>query len=230
MIEDVPIRSFPPPDDFVLGPGQTLMLRTCDEHMRAYNEFQWPMRGEVAAPDWSPVIRCGQGLHGFLRGVGAGSLASWEPTAIWLVVEITEATAVQLDGKIKVPRGVVRYAGERGEALALMSKHGQLDPGHLCEQQSATGDRGTASATGDRGTASATGDRGTASATGKHAIALASTVAEVGELGTLIIKYWDTKAERWRVRVGYAGEDGIEAGGRYQLDEHGKFIRVQAED
>ena len=41
--------------------------------------------------------------------------------------------------------------------------------------------------------------------------------------GELRIRYWD--GSRCRLAVGYVGEDGIEAGKRYQVDD-GRLVEV----
>ncbi len=183
--------------------GHTLALRTCDRDMKAYGGFQWPESGTVEAPDWDPAPVCGHGLHGLLRGVGDGGLLSWDPDARWLVVQVRESDIVRIDErKVKFPKGKVIFVGDRLGALATMARLGHLDDGHV---------GGTATA-GYCGTATA-GDRGTATA---------------GDRGTVIIKWWDGKAGRYRRAVGYVGEDGIEAGTRYRLDDHGAFVRADA--
>jgi len=89
------------------------------------------------------------------------------------------------------------------------------------------GDRGTATAgyggtatAGDRGTATA-GDRGTATAGYRG-------TATAGDRGTIQIKWWDDKAERYRLTTGYVGEDGIEANTKYKLDDKHGFIKCLA--
>ena len=70
-------RKFTPPT--TLRKGHTLMLRTCvrdsEGRLTAHGGFIWPAHGVVEAPDWKPTKECGNGLHGFLRGCGAGGLA-----------------------------------------------------------------------------------------------------------------------------------------------------------
>ncbi|MCK9463135.1 MAG: hypothetical protein M0R80_26225, partial [Proteobacteria bacterium] len=92
---------------------------------------------------------------------------------------------------------------------------------------SATGDQGSASATGIQGSASATGYKGSASATGREGTALSFHCAEAGDKGTIIIKWWDETAERFRVTVGYVGEDGIKPKTKYVLNKEHKFVEVQ---
>ena len=59
-----------------------LILRTCGANMKSHGGFQWPRSGPVSAPDWNPAPECGNGLHGFLRGEGDGSLADWSSNAV----------------------------------------------------------------------------------------------------------------------------------------------------
>jgi len=96
-------------------------------------------------------------------------------------------------------------AGDRGTATAV-------DSGTATAGDSGTataGDSGTATA-GDRGTATA-GDRGTATD---------------GCSGTIVIEWYDRKADRYRRTVGYVGEQGIEANAAYRCDEAGKLVRA----
>jgi len=91
------------------------------------------------------------------------------------------------------------------------------------------GDRGTATAgyrgtatAGDYGTATA-GDRGTATA-GYRGTATAGEggTATAGEGGEVHIRHYDGR--RYRIAVGYVGEDGIDPGTAYVVTE-GKLTR-----
>jgi len=83
------------------------------------------------------------------------------------------------------------------------------------------GDYGTAAA-GDYGTATA-GDYGTAAAgDGGTAAAGYGGTATAGDYGILVIKWRD--ANRYRISVGYVGEDGIEPNKKYKLNNVGQFI------
>src|ERR1041384_1805202 len=101
-----------------------LVLRTCAADLTAYGGFQWPESGPVEAPDWSPTAECGHGLHGLLWGEGDGRLLNWAPDARWLVVEVDAADVVELNGKVKFPRGVVIHCGNRESATAYIASHG----------------------------------------------------------------------------------------------------------
>ena len=87
------------------------------------------------------------------------------------------------------------------------------------------GDRGTATA-GDDGTATA-GDDGTATA-GVEGTATAGDdgTATAGDWGIVQIRFWDPAAQRYRIRTGYIGEDGLRPVVKYRLDEQGRFVEV----
>ena len=49
-------------------------------------------------------------------------------------------------------------------------------------------------------------------------------IATAGKKGEIRIKYWDAKAERYRTKSGYVGEDGIEENVAYRLDDNNNFV------
>jgi hypothetical protein len=174
--------------------NKVLVLRTCAADMSAYGGFIWPESGPIEAPDWNPEPICGYGLHGALWGEGDGDLLSWDHDAKWLVVEVDADTIVNLDGKVKYPRGVVVHCGTRESATTIIQV---ARPGAAVIGGTATaGNRGTATA-GYAGTATA-GNRGTATA---------------GDDGIIQVRWFD--GNRYRLATGYVGEDGIEANVTY---------------
>lgn len=58
-----------------------------------------------------------------------------------------------------------------------------------------------------------------------HATCYARVTA--GHEGMLAIRRWDGR--RYRLVVGYVGENGIEAGVPYRLDADGRFVRAEAQ-
>ena len=207
-----------------LAPGRVLLLRTCTAEMRGTNSksqhFTWPKSGHVACPDWRPKPCCGGGLHGLLWGEGRADLLLWEDSAVWIVFEADADKVVEITedggGKCKVPECDVVCCGTRHEATSyLMARapgrrvHGALITAGYSGTATA-GDSGTATA-GDSGTATA-GNRGTATA---------------GDSGIVQVKWWDEKANRYRIVTGYVGEDGIEKGKKYRAYETGKLVDVK---
>lgn len=167
---------------------KALILRTCDSDMRSYGGFLWPTAGEVVAPDWRATKECGHGLHGFLWGEGDGGLASFAENAKWIVAGINDW--IDLSGKVKFERAVVLHVGDRLSATAFIQKHGAK--GAIVGGTATAGDGGTATA----------GVGGTATA---------------GDRGTVLIRFYDYKAERYRIITGYVGEDGIKPNAKYRV-------------
>jgi hypothetical protein len=155
----------------------TYLLRTTGPNGESFGGFVWPLKkgAIVKAPDWSPVKRCGNGLHGLLMGVGDGQLLNWDKDAKWLVLKVRRRDVVAIDAaKVKVPRAEVLYAGARDGAIALLVKLGADPEAMTCGQATASGDAGQATASGDAGQATASGDAGQATASGTRGQATAS--------------------------------------------------------
>jgi hypothetical protein len=100
-----------------------LVLRTNNEDMTAYNNFKWPTKGPVRAPDWRDTAECGNGLHGAKWGVGNGNLFKWDTSAKWLVVRVAAADIIDLDDKVKFPKGTVVFCGDRAGATGYLRDH-----------------------------------------------------------------------------------------------------------
>ncbi|MCK9569439.1 hypothetical protein M0R72_10915 [Candidatus Pacearchaeota archaeon] len=90
-----------------------------------------------------------------------------------------------------------------------------------------SGNYSTAASSGNSSTAASSGNSSTANATGINTIAMAAgrhCIVSAGESGCFATLWWD--GQRNRVAVGYVGEDGIEAGVSYRLDDKGTFVKV----
>ena len=88
----------------------SLVLRACNEDMSSTKGFIWPTSGLVECSDWNPVSKCGNGLHGWLYGHGDGSVSEyWSVSDRWLVVAVETKSIVELEGKVKFPKGEVVF-------------------------------------------------------------------------------------------------------------------------
>ena len=227
--------------------NKVLILKTVNSKMKAHGGFTWPSKGHVEAPDWDPKPECGKGLHGALWGEGVGDLFSWATDAHWIVFEALASEVVDLEGKVKVPRGEVVHVGDQRSATEYLQNHGCKDKviigatkvvGH--NQVAVVGYDGTATA-GEDGTATAgnygtatvgnygtamSGHRGTATA-GNYGKATAGEcgTATAGEGGILQIKWYDGK--RSRISTGYIGENGLKPNTPYRLNDKGEFVKVE---
>ena len=227
------------------------LLKTVRPDGAAWGGFRWPLDegAEVIAPDWDPTPVCGGGLHGLLNGAGNGGLIDWSTDAVWIVAEIPDGeTVVDLDGKVKVRRCIVRHVGDKTSAPEFLAAHGHtegVDGGTATAGDGGTatagydgtatagyggtataGKRGTATA-GDGGTATA-GKRGTATAgDGGTATAGDDGTATAGDGGTIFLAWWDSELRRRRWVVGEVGIDGIVADTPYMVVD-GALVEVES--
>lgn len=196
------------------------LLKTVAKDGTAHRRFQWPLTAGVVvvAPDWDPKTCCGGGLHGLLNGAGNGSLLNWSDDAVWIVAEI-DGPMVDLGRKIKCQQARTIVVGTRAEATAWLMGQGFLG---VCGAVVSAGDGGSA-ITGDEGSSTA-GDGGSAIAgVGGSSTAGVGGSATAGVDGIISIRYWDKN--RYRLCVGYIGEDGLLPGVAYRV-ERGAFVRV----
>jgi hypothetical protein len=182
-----------------LSKNEILVLHTNDENNQAYGGFQYPKSGEVFAPDWDGLPECGGGLHGLARGCGDGSLINWGSDGFALLLKVNSERIIDLQGKCKFERGEIVFCKKGGLSEAINLMKAVYPDAPIVGVFATAGDRGTATA----------GYGGTATA---------------GYGGTLIIKRWDCAATRWRREIAYVGENGIEPGKKYKLDDDNKFV------
>jgi hypothetical protein len=111
--------------------------------------------------------------------------------------------------------------------LAASGYYSQLAASGDYSKLAASGYYSQLAASGDYSKLAASGDYSQLAASGKSSIAIAaatSCTAKVGELGCIVLTRWVEAEKRYRVSVGYVGEDGIKADTFYELDDDGKFI------
>jgi hypothetical protein len=92
-------------------------------------------------------------------------------------------------------------------------------------QASSSGDLSQASSSGYQSQALSSGYRSQASSSGDQSLSLgwgSVTKARSARYGILALRYWD--GARYRLIVGYVGEDNIQPNTWYQLDCAGKFV------
>ena len=183
---------------------KVLVLRTCDKDRKSCGGFLWPESGLVACDDWRDDERCGGGLHGLLWGEGDGALLDWSPEAVWIVWETVANDVRNLGEKIKAPKGVVVFCGDRMGASQYMRDNG--GEGRCIAGGTATAGVGGTATVGYLGTATA-GYRGTATA---------------GYLGVIIIYNW--AGDRLLPVVGVVDNENLKANTAYQLNAAGDFI------
>ncbi len=164
------------------NPLSELMLRTSMRDGTSWGGFVWPASGMVEPTHWSPHPSCGDGLHGLYQGCGDASLLIRDDGhEIWQLVAVDPKTAVDLGGKVKVPRGEVVYSGDQAGAIKILLERYPALP--FVGKPATAGTRGSATA-GDEGSATA-GYAGSATAgTGGSATAGTRGSATAGYAGS----------------------------------------------
>ena len=93
-----------------------------------------------------------------------------------------------------------------------------------------TGYQSAATNTGDCSAATNTGNQSAAEVTGAHSIAAAlgySSKAKSGESGAIVCVYRNDDCELIHIRASKVGDNGIEAGKWYTLNESGEFVEAE---
>ena len=233
---------------------KVLVLRNCKSDMTSYNGFKWPETGRVEAPDWDPKPECGNGLHGFLWGEGQGSLLYKGDDTKWLVLEVDEEGIINLDGRVKFKECDVKFCGSQFDATKYLYDNG--GQGRVivgitltCRDKDTVtggdystvigGDCSTVNGgnnskvyggnyslvTGGDGSTVIGGDISTVTGGDDSTVTGGVCSTVIGGNDSIIsILYYD--GSRTRIRSGYVGEDGIEAGEEYELDDEYNFVKV----
>ena len=212
----------PDPHNWTNGGDRVLLVKCLNRDGTSFGGFAWPKSGPVSPKIWARDEYCNSGgLFGWPWGLAIGEGRNPDACSPWLVFSAKPENVILLEGgKCKAVPGEngdlpeVVYYGDMAGAMYLTS-HGRVA---LIQSRSS-------------GSASATGYRGSASATGKYAVAASLGLvgrSKASELGIIIVAWWDESSKRKRVRVGYVGEDGIEADTWYRVVFLSAVMRTQA--
>ena len=113
--------------------------------------------------------------------------------------------------------------------LAASGDSSQLAASGDYSQLAASGDSSQLAASGDSSQLAASGDSSQLAASGDSSIAMAASLnckAKAGQNGTIVLTRWVEWEKRYRVSVGYVGEN-IKADTWYELDKDGNFVEYQ---
>jgi hypothetical protein len=113
--------------------------------------------------------------------------------------------------------------------LAASGYSSQLAASGYSSQLAASGYSSKLAASGDSSKLAASGDSSKLAASGKSSIAMAAATgcsAKAGELGCIALTRWVESEKRYRVTVGYVGENGIKSDVFYKLDSDGNLVEA----
>ena len=110
--------------------------------------------------------------------------------------------------------------------LAASGYSSNLAASGYSSKLAASGDSSNLAASGDYSNLAASGDYSKLAASGKKSIVMAAALgctAKAGEDGAIALAWRDEKGGRYRIAVGYVGEDGIKANTWYRA-ENGQLV------
>jgi hypothetical protein len=114
--------------------------------------------------------------------------------------------------------------------LAASGDSSQLAASGYSSKLAASGYSSKLAASGNYSQLAASGYYSQLAASGDSSIAVSSAPdcsARVGKNGCIVLTRWVESEKRYRVSVGYEGENGIKAGVFYKLNESGDFVEVK---
>ena len=194
------------------------VLRTCKADGTSYGGFKWPSEvgSIVKCNDWKPAAECGNGLHGLLDGWGNYRLLSDDADAIWQIVEVDRDKCVEINDKVKFESCELIYSGNMAAAMTM-----------ICDYQIKIM---LAKIANNCTTNTASGDNSQLAASGNISIVVCSGlngIVSAGENGCIALTWWDEVNYRYRLEVGYVGENGIKPNTNYRLNVFNKFEEVK---
>ncbi len=142
----------------------------------------------------------------------------------WVVGHCTPANAQHATGD----RSASSATGDRSASSATGDRSASSATGYQ-SASSATGDHSASSATGDRSASSATGDHSASSVDGNNAVAMnigckGRAKAEKG--GCIVLCNHTESGNIRHIRATKVGENGVEPGKWYRLNDKGEFEEV----
>ena len=100
--------------------NKRLVLRNCNPDGSSKNGYVW--NTEIGAvntcPDWIDNLECGNGLHGWLDGIGSAGCSSYNSSPLWLVLEVEKFN--DLANKVKFQSCVVVFKGSKAECAKYL--------------------------------------------------------------------------------------------------------------
>ena len=176
------------------------------------------------------VEACASGFHACENPMDVFNY--YNPTSRFAIVECSGEISKESDGDSKIACGSIHIKAEIG-LPTLISKAVDLILSKIkweAAKESNTGYRSAATNTGNRSAATNTGYQSAAEVTGANSIAAAfgyESKAKAGESGAIVCVYRNEDNELVHIRASKVGENGVEAGKWYTLDENGEFIEAK---
>ena len=176
------------------------------------------------------VEACASGFHACENPLDVFNY--YNPTSRFAIVECSGEINKKSNGDSKIACGSIHIKAEIG-LPTLISKAVDLILSKIkwdTAKESNTGYRSAATNTGYQSAATNTGYQSAAEVTGAHSVAAAlgySSKAKAGESGAIVCVYRNDDYELVHIRASKVGDNGIETGKWYTLNESGEFIEAK---
>jgi len=182
----------------------------------------------AASGNYSKLAASGNGSQLAASGYDSKLAASGNYSKLAASGNYSKLAASGNDSKLAASGNYSQLAASgNGSQLAASGNGSQLAASGYDSKLAASGNGSQLAASGYDSKLAASGNYSQVAASGKNSIAVCvgdCGSALVGEDGCIALAYWDSINERYRLVVGYVGEDGIEAGKFYKLNSDNKFI------
>ena len=199
-------------------------------------DFQFQI-GETYTHD-GKVEACASGFHACENPLDVFNY--YNPTSRFAIVECSGEINKKSNGDSKIACGSIHIKAEIGlptliyKAVDLILSKIKWDTAKesntgAYSAATNTGDSSAATNTGKWSAATNTGAYSAAEVTGAHSVAAAlgySSKAKAGESGAIVCVYRNYDYELIHIRASKVGDNGIEAGKWYTLNESGEFIEA----
>ena len=182
-------------------------------------DFQFQI-GETYTHD-GKVKACASGFHACENPLDV--FTYYNPTSRFAIVECSGEINKESNVDSKIACGSIHIKAEIG-LPNLISKAVDLTLSKIKWETAKE------SNTGNRSAATNTGDQSAAEVTGSHSVAAAlgyESKAKAGESCAIVCVYRNDDNELIHIRASKVGDNGIEAGKWYTLDENGEFIEAK---
>ena len=108
--------------------NKKLILRNCRPDGTSHLGFKW--NTEIGAvntcPDWFDNNECGNGLHGWLDGIGDSTASDYNDSSLWIDAEVKPFN--NCGGKVKFPSCTVVFTGTMSECSNYLLSQGVKGP------------------------------------------------------------------------------------------------------
>ena len=193
--------------------NKRLILRNCLPDGTSKNGFKWNTAiGAVnTCTDWKDNNECGNGLHGWLDGIGDATVSNYNSSPIWLVAEVEAFN--DCGGKVKFQSCTVVFTGTMIECSNYLLSQGIRGP--------IIGLTGDYSEGGDYSALTAVGQRMQSSGHNSTQTAGDKSTQTAGDISTQKAGYYSTQTAGYK-STQTAGDESTQTAGNFstQKAEH----------